>query len=76
MQLGYPKEIYINKITVYDTVCGGFSVSQVSVWNPQDQVYVSVFMQAGSCPVHHPQEVLIAGTQEVEFEVKPCFHNK
>ena len=78
MQLGYPEEVYINKITVYDTVCGAFSVSQVSVWNPQDQVYVPVFTQAPSCPIFDTQghATLIAGTLEAEIEVKPSFHNK
>ena len=66
LQLGYPEEIFINKITVYDVSCDGSSVSQVSVWNPQYQAYVTVFTnQAANC--------YIAGVPfalELEFPVK------
>ena len=66
MQLGYPEEIYINKITMYDTVCGASSVSQVSVWNPQDQTYVTVFTNQGA----NCTNTFVAFALELEFPVK------
>ena len=65
MQLGYPEELYIRKITVYGAVCMGSSISKVSVWNPQDQVYVTVFTQAGANCDHYAPGLL-----ELEFEVR------
>ena len=66
MQLGYPEHIFINKITVYDTACAGSSVSQVSVWNPYAQAYVTVFTNQGA----NCNNFLVANTQELEFPVK------
>ena len=65
MQLGYNEEIYINKITIYDTVCGTSSVSKVSVLNHQDHVYVTVFTQEANC-----NNVPVAYALELEFPVK------
>ena len=65
LQLGYPEEVYINKITVYDTVCGASSVSQVSVWNPQEQVYVPVVTRDANC-----NNAFVSYARVLNFEVK------
>lgn len=64
MQLGFPEDLYITKISVFDTVCGGLSVTQLSVWNADSQSYVIVYTQARSCPSSYTPGIL-----QVEFEV-------